>query len=100
MHVPFVVGHMPHVDFLIITCLSLNLITYSGSLSVLYDQRAIPYHGVPQYKNSCHALVQGLSLTTSHLCYCIPWILALQTNGLVMEMLLTRQVAYNDSLAL
>ena len=43
MHVPFVVCHMPHVEVLIITCVSLKLLIYSSGQSVLWDQRAIVY---------------------------------------------------------
>ena len=43
MHVPFVVCHMPHVEVLIIMCVSLKLIVYSSGPSVLWDQRAIAY---------------------------------------------------------
>ena len=43
MHVPFVVCHIPHVEVLIITCISLKLIIHSSDQSVLLDQRAIAY---------------------------------------------------------
>ena len=40
MH-PFVLCCMPHVEVLIITCVSLKLIIYLSGQSVLWDQRAI-----------------------------------------------------------
>ena len=51
------------------------------------------------FSHSLPCTGQSLSLTTSHLSYCIPGILALGTYDLVTGPSFPKQVAYSDSLA-
>ena len=68
MHVPVVVYHVPHVEVLIITCVSLKLIAYSSGQSVLWDQRAIAYPLSSSIQKCLSCTGQILGLTMSHMC--------------------------------
>ena len=68
MCVSFVVCCMPHVEVLIIICVSFKLIAYSSGQSVLWDQRAIAYPLCSSIQKYLSCTGQIPSLTMNHIC--------------------------------
>ena len=81
---PFVVCHMPHVEILIITGVSLKLIAIQVANMCCGIKGLLLIHCVPQCKNSYYALVRSYVLQRAICPHHIPWILALGANDVVI----------------